>query len=65
MYGFNSFVDFFQFSKKQIITTMVENDEVRLSILQLVDAQTELVKKWADTTTKLSKALITNTLGQK
>lgn len=65
MYGFNSFVDLFQFSKKQIIASVVENHEVKESIYKLVDAQTELVKNWADTTTKISKALITNALGQK
>lgn len=61
----NSFIDFFQLTKKQIISTIITDAEVQASMIKLVDSQTQLAKDWNETTLKLSKALFDNLLSQK
>ena len=65
MYYLHSFIDFFQLTKRQIISTIITDAEVQASMIKLVDSQTQLAKDWNDTTVKLSKALFDNLLGQK
>ena len=65
MYYFHTLIDFFQLTKRQIISTIVTDAEVQASMIKLVDSQTQLAKDWNDTTIKLSKALFDNLLGQK
>lgn len=64
MFYTHSFIDFFQLTKKQIISTIITDAEVKDSMLKLIDSQTQLAKDWNDTTIKLSKALLDNLLGQ-
>lgn len=65
MYYTHSLIDFFQLTKKQIISNIITDAEVQASMIKLVDSQTQLAKDWNDTTIRLAKTIFDNFLGQK
>lgn len=65
MFYIHSYIDFFQLTKKQIISIIITDAEVQASMIKLVDSQTQLAKDWNDTTMKLAKTIADNILGQK
>ena len=59
------YIDQFQATKKIIVSQLYSNDEVRQSINDLIDTQTNVAKQWTDTTLLLAKTLNNTWFGNK
>ena len=51
------YIDQFQATKKLIVAQLYSNTEVRESLNNLIDTQTEVAKQWTNTTLLLAKTL--------
>ena len=51
------YIDQFQSTKKLIVAQLYSNTEVRESLNNLIDTQTEVAKQWTSTTLLLAKTL--------
>ena len=57
MFTVEKLVDTIQNSKKQFVETFVKQEDVRDSLNEFIDAQTEYTKTVVDTATKLTKTV--------
>jgi hypothetical protein len=59
------YIDQFQSTKKLIVAQLYSNTEVRESLNNLIDTQTEVAKQWTSTTLLLAKTLNDSWFGSK
>jgi len=62
MFNLDQLVDSIQSSKKQFVATVVKQDEIRNSINEIIDAQTQYTKIALDTMTKIGKTVSEETV---
>jgi hypothetical protein len=65
MFTLHTYIDYFQLTKKNIISQIITDEEIKSQVNTIVDDQTKLAKDWVDITTTLARALFDNLFGSK